>query len=388
MRMSFSIGRWLGVPVRLHVSWLLIFGLVWLSLGAGFVPNNFPTWNGLQTWVAALITSILFFASVLGHELAHATLARRRGVPVRGITLFALGGAAELERDAERPLDELLITAVGPLSSLGFAALFWVVQILTAGVLPPVSGIAAFLAVLNVSLGLFNLIPGFPLDGGRILRALLWWALHDFRRATRIAVRVGQGCAWLFILWGLAQTLLFREGLGGLWMVFIGFFLNNAAEQTLRQTTIQDLLRGVRAGQMMHTDGARVYASTMVQDLVHQYFLPSGRQDIPVFSADQFAGVVSLRDIKELDPARWPVTPVSAVMVPRDRLATVDADAAAEQVLRLFQEKNADQVLVTANGQLAGVISQADVMRFIHTREALGRAGTTRPAGPPPPLVP
>jgi Zn-dependent protease/CBS domain-containing protein len=386
MSMSFSIGRWLGIPIKLHISWLVIFALVWFSLGAGFVPNNFPNWNGPQTWAAAFITAILFFASVLGHELAHATVARMRGVPVRGITLFALGGAAELERDAEQPVDEVVITAVGPLSSLAFAALFWVIELVTQGTLPVVSGIADFLAVINVSLALFNLIPGFPLDGGRILRALLWWGLHDFMRATRIAVRVGQGVAWLFILWGLAQTLLFREGLGGLWIVFIGWFLNNAADQTLQQVRIQELLRGVRASQLMRSDFARVLAGTAVQDLVYQYFLPTGRPDIPVFDGEQFVGLVSLHDIKELEQARWSATPVREVMVPVAKLPAVDANSSAEQVLRLFQDQDTNQVPVLDDGRLVGIITQADILRFLRTREEVGRRGPLpQPTGTPPP---
>ncbi len=305
-------------------------------------------------------------------------------MPVRGITLFALGGAAELERDAEDPVDEFVVTIVGPLSSLAFAAIFWLIELAAGPALPVISGIAEFLAVINLSLALFNLIPGFPLDGGRVLRALLWWGMHDFMRATRIAVRIGQAVAWIFILYGLAQTLLFASGLGGLWIVFIGWFLNNAADQTLQQLTIQELLRGVRAGQLMHTEFARAPAGAMVQDLVYQYFLPTGQADAPVFDGDRFVGLVSLQDIKGIDQARWGVTPVRDVMIPAERLPVVQVTDGAEAVLQALQQRVAGQVPVLSDGRLVGLVSEADLLRMIRIRETLRRGGAPQPSPPPP----
>jgi Zn-dependent protease len=298
MGSTWRLGRIGGVSVGLHWSWLLFFVVITWSLGMGF-PLTFPGVQGIASWVAAAVTAVLFLFSVLGHELAHAWVALARGVPVRGITLFILGGAAEIERDADSPLDEALITAVGPLSSLVFGVGFGALALVSQAV-PVLYAVSATMALINISLALFNLIPGFPLDGGRILRAILWAVMHDFVRATRIAARAGQVVGWGMVLLGLAQTVLWRQGFGGLWTAGIGWYLAGMAQASYEQVLLQHALRGLRVGQMMREHFAWVYTGTRVADAWQQYFQRTPQPGLPVLYDGLLVGLVTLGQVRAL----------------------------------------------------------------------------------------
>jgi Zn-dependent protease len=373
MGATWRLGRIGGVAVGLHWSWLLFFVVITWSLGVGF-PITFPGVQGVASWIAAAVTAVLFLFSVLGHELAHAWVALARGVPVRGITLFILGGAAEIERDADSPLDEVLITAVGPLSSfvfgVGFAALA-----LGSQAIPVIYAVSATMALINISLALFNLIPGFPLDGGRILRAILWGGLHDFIRATRIAARAGQLVGWGMVLLGLAQTFLWRQGFGGLWTAGIGWYLTGMAQSSYEQVLLQQALRGLRAGQMMREHFAWVYTGTRVADAWQQYFQRTPQPGLPVLYEGQLLGLVTLGQVRALPPGRWAETPVDQVMTPVADLATVGPTDSASDLLQVMQRGQLMEVPVVDAGRLVGLITQDDVFHVLRTQGRAARTG-------------
>jgi Zn-dependent protease len=370
------IGRVLGVPVALHLNWVLIFALVWIALGGRFYPQNFPQWSAAASWAMALVATLIFFATVLGHEIAHALVARWRGVPVRGITLSFLGGAAEIERDADRPVDELLISGAGPLSSLAFAGGFYAVARLAGGApidplafdVPAAGSLVAvtadYLATINFWLAAFNAIPAFPLDGGRVLRGLIWLGTRDFLSATRLAAWIGRAIGSLFILYGLFQML--RGHVEDLWYLLIGWFLNSMALQSEQQVRMQAILRRIPVARLMHRDFPWVQAGVAVRDLVYHYFTDPSRPGLPVIADGRFAGLVTWQDLQNLPPDRWDSTPVGQIMTPYARLRTIQVGDNAEQLLRLLQNAEIKQAPVLEDGRLVGMVGQDDILSVLN----------------------
>jgi Zn-dependent protease/CBS domain-containing protein len=371
MKGTFRLGRVAGIPIGLHWSWLFFFLLITWSLGVSF-PHTFAGVDGSSAWAAAVVTSVLFLLSVLGHELAHALVALARGVPVRGITVFILGGVAEIEQDAERPLDEFLITVVGPLSSLaiglGFGGVAW-----ASRDVPVLYAVSATMAAVNLSLALFNLLPGFPLDGGRIFRALVWGWTRDFVRASRLAARVGQLIGWGMVLLGLAQTFLWQQGLGGLWTAGIGWFLSSMAQSSYQHAVLLQTLRDVRVDRVMRDRFAWVYSGTQVQDAVAQYFGHTPRPGLPVVRDGALVGLLTLPQVRALDPARWFGTPVDALMTPLARVPTVAPGDTAVQLLQAMQRRQTGEVPVVQEGRLVGLVTEDDLLHFVESQERRAR---------------
>lgn len=362
-----------GIEIRIHYTWLIIFGLVTWSLTGGFFAVRFPDWGPGRMIVAAVITSLLFFSSVLIHELGHSLVAKSRRVPVRRITLFIFGGAAQIEREADRPGDELAIAAAGPATSLGLALLFGGIAL--AFPMEPMRAIAFLLARINVTLAVFNLLPGFPLDGGRLFRAFLWRMTGDFRRSTYIASQAGQGIAYLLILAGILFT--FTGGLlNGLWLVFIGWFLNNAAEASYRSAVVSESLRGIPVRQLMSSEYIAVEPSIPVSDLVHEVLLPRTARSAVVLQDGRLAGIVTLTDIKKVARDRWERVTVGEIMTPVPRVVTVEPESEVLQLLRRLDEGDLHVLPVIRDGDdgpvVAGIVSRSHLIRFLRLREDLG----------------
>lgn len=373
MRATWRLGRLGGVTVGLHWSWLLFFVVIVASLGVSY-PITFPGVGGVEAWPAAVVTAILFLLSVLGHELAHAWVALARGVPVRGITLFILGGAAEIERDPDGPLDEALITVVGPLSSLVFGAGFGALALISQAA-PGVYAVSATMALINLSLALFNIIPGFPLDGGRLLRAILWATMHDFVRATRIAARAGQAVGWGMVLLGLIQAGFWHQGFGGLWTAGIGWYLTGMAQASYQQVLLQQALRGLQVSQMMREHFAWVYTGTRAGDAWNQYFVRTPQPGLPVLHGGQLVGLVTLGQVRALPPDRRAATPVDAVMTPLAELATVAPGDSANHLLQVMQRSQNMEVPVMDAGRLVGLVTQDDLFHVLRTQGRQARTG-------------
>lgn len=384
---GFRIGRIFGIAIHVDWSLAIIFLLVTFSLGAGVFPAWHPDWGGVLVWATAFAAALLFFVSVLLHELSHALVGRRHGVEVKRITLFIFGGLAHMEKEPGGWRGELWMAAVGPLTSLTLGALFiliagWLVPAdleraaespqALLGQLGPVATLFAWLGPINILLGLFNLVPGYPLDGGRVLRAALWAVTGDLRRATRLAAYGGRAFAFLLIALGFLMVLgvrvpIFGSGIvGGLWLAFIGWFLNNAALMSYRQLVLKESLEDVPVHRIMQTDPDTAKPEDTVQELVERLFDGQDRRVFPVADPDgRFMGLVGLSEIRRIARGDWPRTPAEKAMTPAERLRTVAPDSDAFEAMSAMARHNLNQLPVVENQRLRGLVRREDIFRWL-----------------------
>ena len=385
MRGGFSVGRLFGITITIDWSWLFIFLLVTWNLAGAVFPRLHPDWGTGLTWGLAVGAALLFFASVLAHELAHSLVAKAQGLPVRNITLFLFGGVSNVQREPPSPGKEFLMTIVGPLTSLVLGAVFLLLGGLglpdltnvadPAGIyarLGPLATLLLWLGTVNILLGLFNLIPGFPLDGGRVLRSFLWAVTGNLRRATGWAAAVGHVVAWLFIIAGVAmifgvQIPVFGTGfLGGLWLVFIGWFLNNAATQSYQQVVIRDLLDGVPVGRLMRSGAIpTVLPASPISALVYDQLLGTDERAFPVLEGETLVGLVCLEDVRKVPRDAWETTTVAEIMTPADQLAAVAPQEDAGDALDELVSRDVNQVPVVDHGRLVGMLRRRDILRWL-----------------------
>ena len=374
MHAQIKLGRIFGVQIGLHYSWLIIAFLVTLSLVGQFHATN-PQWGAGVIWATSIITALLFFAAIIAHELSHAAVAKARGLPVRSITLFALGGVAQIEKDAADPRTEFWMGIAGPVASVVIGLLCLALAIALGWRPPtmpqtPLSAMAMWLGVINIGLAVFNMIPGFPLDGGRVFRAIVWWITGDAARATRIAAGVGQLVAFGFIFWGILRFFN-GAGFGGLWLAFIGWFLLDAARTSAAQLGITETLRGLRVGDLMARDCPRVDGRVNLQTLVDEYLLPTGQRCFVVEEKGSVAGIITPHEVKSIARARWPYTTVDEVMLPLDRLHAVSSDTLVTEALETMGREDVNQLPVVNDGRLAGIISRGHILRTLQMRAEL-----------------
>jgi Zn-dependent protease len=371
---SIRLGRIWGIPIGLDWSWFPIFALVTWSLAANFFPREYPSLSTGAVWALAALTALLFFGSVLFHELAHAWVALRNGIGVKEITLHLFGGVAYLEHEPRSAGAEFRIAIAGPLSSLFLAGVCGALFLLDRGV----SALAAptlWLARINLMLALFNLIPGFPLDGGRVLRAIVWRLGNDAARATRVATFTGQIVAFGFMAVGI-YTLLNGAVFNGLWLVFIGWFLQNAAAAHRAQLTLEERLRGVTVGQVMTHGYPRVPGYTPLDQLVDEQVLAGGRRFFIVAeSEDRPRGFVSITDLRAIPREAWRRTTVAETMVPWSRVTRFDPDTDLLTALRTLEAAQVTQAPVVADADSddrpIGTLSREDVVRYLRLRQEL-----------------
>jgi len=372
-RGAFSIGSIAGIRIALHPSWLVIAFLVTYSLAVGELPGSFPGWDDALYWVVGGAVAILFFASVLAHELSHALVARRFGVQVREITLFIFGGAASLEGDTRRPRDEALIAVAGPVTSLAIGAALWGMGAFIAQ--PQVAALIEWLGFINITLGLFNLIPGFPMDGGRILRALLWRIRGDEFAATRNAAAVGRGFGYLLIAIGVFVAFQGGALFSGIWLALIGWFLSSAAESTVVQMSVQRSLRGVKVRDVMEEEPPSVSPNETIAELVNERLMRGEHRSFLVRHEDGgLAGIVTLSDVRGVPREDWPNARVTDIMTRFADVATVGPEDPVEGALERLQEKEVNQLPVVTNGgrEVVGLLTRAGIVRMIDTRLKLG----------------
>jgi Zn-dependent protease len=372
-RGAFSIGSIAGIRIALHPSWLVIAFLVTYSLAAGELPDSFPGWDPPLYWVVGAAVAALFFASVLAHELSHALVARRFGVKVLDITLFIFGGAASLEGDTRRPRDEALIAAAGPVSSLIIGAVLWGIGSFVSQ--PQVGAMIGWLGFINISLGIFNLIPGFPMDGGRILRALLWRIRGDEFAATRNAAAVGRGFGYLLIAIGVFVAFQGGALFSGIWLALIGWFLSSAAESAVVQMSVQRSLRGVKVRDVMEEEPPSVSPNETIAELVNERLMRGEHRSFLVRHDDGgLAGIVTLSDVRRVAREHWPTARVTDIMTRFTDVATVGPDNPVEGALELLQQKEVNQLpVVTDEGRtVVGLLTRAGILRMIDARMKLG----------------
>src|SRR3990172_4205589 len=371
MNAQIKLFRIFGIQIGLHYSWLLIALLVVLSLAGQFAETN-PSWSTAIVWGLSVLTALLFFASIVVHELSHAAVAKARGLPVRSITLFALGGVAQIEKEASDAKTEFWMAIAGPITSLliGFVCLGIATNIgwTPTGKHPsPLTAMLGWLGIINIALAVFNMVPGFPLDGGRVLRAIVWWIAGDAARATRIATLVGQFIGFAFIILGLVR-FFGGAGFGGLWLSFIGWFLLDAARSSYAQSETIERLHGVHVRDVMTKDFPVVEASISLQTFVDDYLLRSGRRFFIVEEDGRLLGLITPHELKDVDRQRWSQITVRDVMIPLTKLYAVKPSTSLTEVLEIMGREDINQLPVMSNDHLDGIVSRWHILRLLQTR--------------------
>jgi len=374
MKAQIKLGRIFGVEIGLHYSWFIIALLITFSIADQFRLNN-PDWSDSLRWGLALVTAVLFFVSIVAHELSHAVVAKARGLPVRAITLFALGGVAQIEKEAADAKTEFWMGIVGPITSFVIGLICLGITLALGWTPPnfpqqPLPAILMWLGVINIGLAIFNMIPGFPLDGGRVLRGLLWWITGNARRATTIAARVGQVIAFLMIIYGVMQ-FFGGAGINGLWLAFIGWFLLSASRESYAQMMVTEGLRGLRVADVMTSEYTAIDAYLNLQTFAEEYLMRSGRRFFVVMINNRPAGIITPHEINEVPRARWPYTTVADVMRPLDRTRTVEPETPVTEALEVMASQDLNQLPVISGGALAGLISRSHILQLIQTRSEL-----------------
>jgi len=374
MKAQIKLGRIFGIEIGLHYSWFIIALLITLSLVGQFHESNLR-WGEGVIWTTAIATSLLFFASIIAHELSHAAVAKARHLPVRAITLFALGGVAQIEKESDEAGTEFWMGIAGPVMSvlIGFLCLGLAVALgwpLATIPRTPLQAMLMWLGYINISLAIFNMIPGFPLDGGRVLRGIIWWATGDSQRSTRIAARVGQFVAFGFIIVGIWR-FFGGAGIGGLWIAFIGWFLLEAAGASRAQVEISQRLRGVRASDLMELDCPVVSGHDNLQTFVNEYLLRTGKRCFLVRDGHDVAGLITPHEVRETERSRWPYTTVDEVMRPLGQVHAVSPDTPVAEAMEVMAREDLNQLPVMRNGSVEGFISRGGVLRLLQTRAEL-----------------
>jgi len=386
--------------IEIHADWslLIIFALISFSLATGLFPGWHPNWSAATDWITALVAAVLFLASVLVHELSHALVGRTHGVQIRRITLFMFGGVAQMENEPPSWRAELGMAIVGPLTSLALGFAFLGLASLVNGpvridpshlqrslsALGPIASLLLWLGPINVVLGVFNLVPGFPLDGGRVLRAVMWGVTGELHQATQRASRAGQFFAWLLMSGGLAMMLglqipLFGAGfVNGLWLAFIGWYLNNAALLSYQQLLIRESLEHIPIRRLVQTHFLRIDPQMHVGTLVNEHLMGSGQRAFPVEANGRLAGIVSLRDLQKCPRDALERTSVAEIMTPTAQLVTLAPDQDAMKALELIGRHDLNQIPVTQNGAVVGLIRREDILTWLSTHAGGGRSQTER----------
>ncbi|MFW6135285.1 MAG: site-2 protease family protein [Chloroflexota bacterium] len=390
---GFRIGRLFGIDIRIEWTWLIIFALVTYSLG-GMLGEVRSEWGPTLRWGLAVLASLLFFGSVLAHELAHSLVSQARGNPVDSITLFLFGGMASIREEPDTPQSEFLMAIMGPLTSIIIGLGFLLAGALMGGSIRPAASAAdivgqlgpvqlmlVWLGSVNVTLGVFNMIPGFPLDGGRVLRSILWAITDNLRSATRWAAWVGQGFGWLMVMSGISMIFGIRipflgTGLGnGLWLAFIGWYLNNASAQSYQRVVVEDLLRGVPVQRIMRKDAPTVSPSDTVEGLVYQRIMGTDEHAFPVVDREDIVGIVTLEDVRAVPRDAWTATTVQEIMTPYDQCAVLNPHDDAADAMSKLSRCDVRQLPVLENGRLTGVLRRQDLIQWLRLQSGAHELG-------------
>lgn len=363
LKHRWKIGRIIGIDVFVDSSWFVIFILFTWVLATSYFPERYPDWSQTLYWLLGAFTSLMLFASVLLHELSHSLVAVQQGESVRSITLFILGGVAQISGEPKQPAKEFVMALAGPFASLVMAVVFLVLSFLLETVSEPLAASAVYLAIINVALALFNLLPGFPMDGGRVLRSVIWRITGNLERATKIASRIGQAFAFLFIFLGVMQIL--RGVISGFWLIFIGWFLHSASVRGYSQVVFESVLKRMRAEDLMDRNFVTVPGTLSVQELVDEHILKKRERVFLVGEGGSLEGIVCLEDVKSTSREKWETTVVSEVMTPKAELEAVSPDADGSKVLQSLTARDIHQVPVIEGDKVVGIICRSDILKTI-----------------------
>lgn len=374
MKTAFRLFSFRGISIRIDLSWLIIFLLVVWSLAAFYYPSQegFAAWSWGLRIVVAIVTALIFFLSVLLHELAHSLVAQSRSIPVTSITLFIFGGAAAIAEEPKRAGDEFLIAIVGPIASLIIGGIFWAIYFFFGTSWTPLAAVSYWIGLVNILLAGFNLLPGFPLDGGRVLRSIIWAATKNLVKSTRIATYIGRLVGYAMIAYGI---FLIFGGLwfNGIWLIFIGWFLENAATQSFRQLTLRIMLKGYKVSELAKKECPVVAPHLTVKELVEEKILPSGLRCFPVLEGGKLVGIVTLKEVKSLNKDAWADQRVSDIMVPTKDVQAVSPNDELGLALQKMVRANINQLPVMEGEEFGGMISRDRVLEFLGILMELGK---------------
>lgn len=375
--MSLKIGKVIGVEIRLHYTWFVIFLLLTWSLSAGYIPSQYPSMRPALYWVIGAISSLMLFASVLAHELAHSYFAKKMGLPVAGITLFLFGGVSQIMEEPKSPEMEFKISVVGPVSSFILSGIFGLIWLATLSLkLDAATIVLNYTALMNLALGIFNLLPAFPMDGGRILRAAVWKRKGVLLEATKISTRVGEIFAYLLMIGGFLLMFFMGNFISGIWLIFIGLFLKSGAEASLRQTIVSTALANVKIGEIMSTDIHSVEPEVSLEVVIDFYFFRYKHSGYPVIEEGKLLGMITLHDIKQVPKSRWREIKVKDIMVRLEKLTTVNPEEPALDALVKLAKMGVGRLPVLKEGKMIGIVTRSDIMRAITVKS---EHGATKP---------
>lgn len=361
------------ITVRIDYSWFIIFALVIVTLGSFYYPQQYPNLTGYTLWTISVISALLLFVSVLLHEFSHSLVAQKFGIEISSIVLFIFGGVANMRSEPEDPRSELYIAAAGPLCSLALSVLFFVLHaLLQATMIEAMLATLWYIGYLNLALVLFNILPGFPLDGGRITRAIIWHYTGNLRRATKIVSNIGRGIAYLIIGIGILNMLggFFVQGL---FFVFLGMFLQQAAIRGYQFVALREGLSNTTVADLMTPDPYTVSADVTLQELVDHYFYRHKVHSFPVTQQKQIIGFITIKHVKSIPQEQWDNLTVRQCMDSLNELQTVSPGDDAFSVLQLMLNQDSGRLPVVQNQKVVGILTRRDIMEFISMREEFGQ---------------
>ncbi len=366
---SIKLFKIFGIEIRLDYSWFIIFALFAYYFGFYYFPSYLPGLNKGLLALITIVTVIIFFLSVLIHEMSHSVVARRKGTPVERITLFLFGGMSQIEKEPETPYSEFIMAIAGPVASFVLAAIFGVIWLFTRNI-DPVAVPVGYLAVINIILGVFNMLPGYPLDGGRVLRSIVWKVTGNLKRATFIASTAGRVLGFMIIAVGI-YFIFTGNFLNGIWLAFIGWFLQSSAQTGYRQLIFETSIKGIKVKDVMNEDIVYVLKDTTIQDLVDDYFMRYRFGRFPVIEDERtqkLIGIISLHDVKGIPKEEWSDIKVGDTVKRVSDSEKVDLTMEISDAIKKMGKNNLSHLVVMAGSKLRGIITRSDVMRFIKIR--------------------
>ncbi len=362
-RNKIILGKILGIPVALDHTWFLIFFIVTWALAVSYFPHEYKNWSVLEYWIVSGVTSVLFFISILIHELGHSIVAIHYKIKVRSITLFIFGGIAEITREAKKPIEEFWIAIAGPVTSFLLALIFQFISVVFSNI-PIISALSKYLALINFILAIFNLVPGFPLDGGRVLRSIIWYFTKDLQKSTNIAAKVGRFFGFTFIVIGFIQIMAGDIG-NGIWTAFIGWFLESAAISQVLSQRIPKLLEGHTVDEAMTKSYGIVPDDMTLQELAHDEILSRARRFFIVREQGELNGLLTIHVFKDVPKSKWENTKVVDLMIPFSKIKKTEINTPLTEVLKEMDEDGVNQLPVFDEGEVTGIISREGIITFI-----------------------
>ncbi len=368
---TFRIGRIFGFEINVHWSWFFIFFLVTASFATSVLEDSYPELTETQRWVVAGFIALLFFCSILLHEISHSVVARRYGIPVPSITLFVFGGVSTLGKEPDNARQEFWIAIVGPLTSILIAIVLGIAYFPLHELDHGAAAISSNLAFINLAIGIFNLVPGFPLDGGRVLRSLFWARNRDILDATRLASRVSQVVAYLIMGAGVI-LFLFHDLISGIWLFLIGNFLKGASEASYAQLFTDTVLKGIPVSAVTKQDYIAISPEVTLDELAEEHVLAGHGRCFLITAGEELLGLITLTDLRRTPRDAWRTTTVYRAMTPFEQLKTVGSKDDLTKVMALMAGEDLNQIPVVEGKLVRGLIHRADVLRYIQVRQEIG----------------